>query len=632
MSERIAGGSEGSQRDWLGEGRRLARTRFVWLAFALAIVCALITARALRAGAFRDDDFVNIGLRQDAGLGMTTFFATPELRDHLNPAAGGLSWLIGALGPEWWMAQWFAALLVGLIVVLGALVVRELTESPIVALGAASMLGTSSVVVSTAGWWTTASSGLTMIAAALATILLALRWRRSRATKWLVLSWLLQLLACAFSDRAVIIPLLVWVLLVLPPSSDAPTVRRLLDRTRSALPLLAGLFAIAISQVVLTVLLAKANTSGGLSYFANAPVGTWVEVALNWWGRGVSATVINDFSGPTEGQDLVGIKPQWGFSLAGGLLLIGALLIGTVRNRSSAMIWLAFILLTTISGLQIAAGRLEVLGVEGIAAISRYQDLSLLFGVLLIPTAWAASGRPLPRRRWALGLLAGLAAVFAVVWLANLRSSVQGTQARIIAVASYSANLRNSISELSRNRSSLTVLDGHLPGFVVFQVPTTAGYNRIEKAARVISPNAKLPEVNLPSGTLWQADGTGALRPVRIGPQRQLSSTGRPCGRSAAQSSWLGPGSYAAQFPMAAPILNSMKTIMVSVELENSSSRGVIALTSSTEPLPLYVYEIASYPSGFRAVIPALSSSVTIGFWGGGGGCIKVKAAEVLSP
>lgn len=632
MSERVASGPEGSQRDWLGEGRRLARTRFVWLAFALAIVCALITARALRAGAFRDDDFVNIGLRQDAGLGMTTFFGTPELRDHLNPAAGGLSWLIGALGPEWWMAQWFAALLVGLIVVLGALVVRELTESPIVALGAAAMLGTSAVVVLTAGWWTTASSGLTMVAAALATILLALRWRRSRATKWLVLSWLLQLLACAFSDRAVIIPLLVWVLLVLPPSSDAPTLRRVLDRTRSALPLLAGLFAIAISQVVLTALLAKANTSGGLSYLASAPLVTWLEVVLNWWGRGVSATVINDFSGPTEGQEVIGIKPQWDFSLAGGLLLIGALLIGTVRNRSSAIIWLAFILLTTISGLQIAAGRLEVVGAEGIAAIPRYQDLSLLFGLLLVPTAWAASGRPLPRRGWGLSLLSGLTVVLAVVWLANLRSTVQGTQARIIAVASYSTNLRNSIIELSRDPSSRTVLDGYLPGFVVFQVPTTAGYNRIEKAARIISPNAKLPPVNQPNGALWQADGTGVLRPVRIGPQRQLSSTSPACGLNVATSNAFGPGSYGAQFAMATPIRNSLKPIMVSVELRNPSPRGTVALVSAGEFLPSYVYDIVSYPRGFRAVVPALTSSVTLSFWGGGGGCIKVKAAKVLSP
>ena len=337
MSEQVASGPRGSNRDWLGAARRVARGRFVWLAFAVAILCALITARALRAGAFRDDDFVNIGLRQDVGLGMTTFFGTPELRDHLSPAAGGLSWLIGALGPEWWMAQWFAALCVGLIVVLGALVVRELTDSPIVALGAASLLGTSAVIIVTAGWWTTTSSGLTMLGAALATIIFALRWRRSRAIKWLVLSWLSQLLACAFSDRAVMIPLLVWVLLVLPPSSDAPTLRRVLERTRSALPLLAGLFAIAMSQVVLTALLAKANTSGGLSYLANAPLLTWLEVVVNWWGRGVSATVINGFSGPSEGQEVLGIKPQWGFSLAGGLLLLVALLVGTVRNRSSAM-------------------------------------------------------------------------------------------------------------------------------------------------------------------------------------------------------------------------------------------------------------------------------------------------------
>lgn len=632
MSEQVASGPKGSNRDWLGAARRVARGRFVWLAFAVAILCALITARALRAGAFRDDDFVNIGLRQDVGLGMTTFFGTPELRDHLNPAAGGMSWLIGALGPEWWMAQWFAALCVGLIVVLGALVVRELTDAPIVALGSASLLGTSAVLVATAGWWTTASSGLTMLCAALATILFALQWRRSRAIKWLVLSWLSQLLACAFSDRAVVVPMLVWVLLVLPPSSDAPTLRRVLDRTRSAFPLLAGLFAIAISQVVVTALLAKANTSGGLSYFANAPLATWLEVVLNWWGRGVAATVINDFSGPTEGQEVVGLKPQWGFSLAGGLLLLVALLVGTVRNRPSAIIWLAFILLTTISGLQIAAGRLEVVGAEGIAAIPRYQDLSLLFGLLLVPTAWAASGRPLPRRGWGLSLLSGLVVVFALVWLANLRSTVQGTQARIIAVASYSTNLRNSIIELSRDPSSATVLDGYLPGFVVFQVPTTAGYNRIEKAARIISPNAKLPPVNQPNGALWLVDANGVLRPVRIGPQRQLSSTSPACALSVATSNAFGPGSYGAQFAIATPIRNSLKPIMVSVELRNPSARGTIALVSAGEFLPSHVYDIASYPRGFRAVIPALTSSVTISFWGGGGGCLKVKAAKVLSP
>lgn len=632
MSEQVASGPEGSNRDWLGDWQRVARSRFVWLAFALATVCALITARALRAGAFRDDDFVNIGLRQDVGLGMTTFFGTPELRDHINPAAGGMSWLIGALGPEWWMAQWFAALCVGLIAVLGALVVRELTDAPIVALGTASLLGTSAVIVVTAGWWTTASAGLAMLCAALATILFALQWRRSRAIKWLVFSWLSQLLACAFSDRAVIIPLLVWVLLILPSSSDAPTLRRILERTRSAFPVLAGLFAIAISQVVATALLAKANTSGGLSYFANAPLATWLEVVLNWWGRGVAATDINDFSGATEGQEVVGLKPQWGFSLAGGLLLLVALLVGTVRNRSSATIWLAFVLLTTISGLQIAAGRLEVVGAEGIAAIPRYQDLSLLFGLLLVPTAWAAAGRPLPQRGWGLSLLSGLVVVLAVVWLANLRSTVQGTQARIIAVASYSTNLRNSIIELSRDPSSSTVLDGYLPGFVVFQVPTTAGYNRIEKAARIISPSAKLPPVNQPKGALWLADASGVLRPVRIGPQRQLSSTSPACALSVATSNAFGPGSYGAQFAMATPIQNSLKPIMVSVELRNPSASGTVALVSAGEFLPSYVYDIASYPRGFRAVVPALTSSVTISFWGGAGGCIKVKAAKVLSP
>ncbi len=632
MSEQVASGSEGSKRDWLEEGWRFARTRFVWLAFALAIVCALITARALRAGAFRDDDFVNIGLRQDAGLGMTTFFGTPELRDHLNPAAGGLSWLIGALGPEWWMAQWFAALCVGLIVVLGALVVRELTGSPIVALGAASMLGTSSVVVLTAGWWTTASSGLTMIAAALATILFALRWRRSRAIKWLVLSWLSQLLACAFSDRAVMIPLLVWVLLILPPSSDAPTVRRVLDRTRSALPLLAGLFAIAISQVVLTALLAKANTSSGLSYFANAPVGTWVEVALNWWGRGVSATVINKFSGPTEGQELVGIKPRWGFSLAGGLLLLGALLIGTVRNRSSAMIWLAFIFITTLSGFQIAAGRLEVMGAEWIAAVPRYQEMSLLAGLLLIPTAWVASGRPVPRRRWTLALLSGVVSLFAVVWLINLRVTVQATQARIIAVASYSGNLRNSISELARNPAGSAVLDGYLPDFVVFQVPTTSGYNRVERAASILAPGVRSQRFGALEGELWQADLTGTLRPVSTSAPRALLDGKAFCLRSAAGSVLFGPGSSAAQFPVPKSTRASLRSILVTVERRGASPIGTVALTPAGQLLPLYVYEIARYRRGFRAVIPALSSSVTIGFWGGGGGCIKVKASEILSP
>ena len=614
----------------IAAAERFAAKHFLGLVFAVAVACALISVRASRGGSFRDDDLVNIGYSQDTGFSIDSWLGPARFREHLVPGASLVHKLIAAVGPEWWMAQLAAAVLVAILVLGIALTVRAITESPWFAIGTSTLVGTSVVVVSTANWWTAAAVHLPMLCAAAFTTFAALRWLQTRSKAWFAVAIAGQLLACSFSDRAVPVPLMIAVVLVAAGSRTIrPTTKQVWADLKAALPLIVGLFAVVLLQIALTLMLSSAETANpALTGALHTGHAVWTEVVRYWWEIGVAATVLNSWAAVVP--DAMDAALTTGG--AAGLALIAIVAGLTIRSTKAALIWAALAILVTVSGIQIAFGRLIYVGPQVLALVPRYQELTVLFIAFLVPAAWVASGKPLPRSRPAAIMLAGVAAAFAVSWLAHLRTDIRGGQPHVIAAATYARTMKASLQWWEKQPGPKTLLEERVPGEVVFAVPATQGYNFASRVARVFAPDAVVPPLNAINGRLLRLDQGGSLREVRSGPSSRLHLKKLGGGRASPAAVWGTAGGYWIPARVPTSVASSGHAILLRVELAKSGGVGSVGVLA-VGAWPSYELAQDKYPHGFRVVMPAGTSNIELQLWHGASTCVtSIEAAPILYP
>ncbi len=619
-----------TRRGRIAAAEAFGAKHFLGLVFAVAVACALISVRASRGGSFRDDDLVNIGYSQDTGFSLDSWLGPAKFREHLVPGASLMQKLMAAFGPEWWMAQLAAAILVAILVIGVALTVRAITRSPWFSIATSALVGTSVVVISIANWWTAASLHLPMLCAAAFTTFAALRWLETRSKSWFAIAIAGQLLACSFSDRAVPVPLMIAVVLVAAGSTTIrPTAKQVWADLKAALPLIVGLSAVVLLQIALTLMPSGAKTSNpALTEALHTGHAVWKEVVRYWWEIGVAATVLNSWE--AVAPDAMDAALTTGG--AAGLALIAIVAGLTIRSTKAALIWAALAILVTVSGIQIAFGRLLYVGPQLVAGVPRYQELTVLFIALLVPSAWAASGKPLPRSRPAAITLAVVAAAFAISWLAHLRSDIRGAQPHVIEAATYARTMRASLEWWEKQPGPKTLLDERVPGEVVFAVPATQGYNFAARAARVFAPDALVPPLNAINGRPLRFDQGGALREVRSGPSRSLRLKAPGCGRASPAAVWATAGGYSVPARVPTSVATDGHAILLRVVLAKSQGVGSVGVLA-VGAWPSYEMAQDKYPDGFRVVMPAGTSNIELQLWHGASTCVSsIEAAPILYP
>ncbi len=623
-------GGHPTRHGHIAAAERFAAKHFLGLVFAVAFVCALISVRASRGGSFRDDDLVNIGYSQDTGFSLDSWLGPSKFREHLVPGASLVHKLIAALGPEWWMAQMAAAILVAILVLGIALSVRAITESPWFAIATSALVGTSVGVISIASWWTATSVHLPMLCAAAFTTFAALRWLETRSKSWFAVAIAGQLLACSFSDRAVPVPLMIAIVLVAAGSTTIrPTAKQVWADVKAALPLIVGLFAVVLLQIALTLMLSSPETSNpALTGALHTGHAVWKDLVRYWWEIGVTATVLNSW-GVVVPDAMDAALTTGG---AAGLALIAIVAGLTIRSAKAALIWAGLAVLVTVSGVQIAFGRLFYVGPQWLAGVPRYQELTVLFIAVLVPAAWAASGKPLPRSRPAAIALAVLAAAFAVSWLAHLRTDIRGAQPQVIAAATYARTMKASLQWWEKQPGPKALLDERVPGEVVFAVPATQGYNLASRAARVFAPDAIVPPLNAINGRLLRLDQGGSLREVRSGSSRSLRLKAPGCWRASPTAVWGTAGRYSVPAQIPASVSTDGRAILLRVVLAKSQGVGSVGVLA-VGAWPSYELPQDKYPDGFRVVMPAGTSNIELQLWHGSSTCVSsIEAAPILYP
>ena len=619
-----------TRRGRIAGAERFAAKHFLGLVFAVAVACALISVRASRGGSFRDDDLENIGYSQDTGFSLDSWLGPPKFREHLVPGASLMHKLMAAFGPEWWMAQLASAVLVAILVFGIALTVRAITQSPWFSIATSALVGTSVVVISIANWWTAASVHLPMLCAASFTTFAALRWLETRSKAWFVGAIAAQLLACSFSDRAVPVPLMIAVVLIAAGSRTIrPTPRQVWADLRAAAPLIVGLFAVVLLQIGMTLMLSSAETSNpALTGALHTGHAVWKDLVRYWWEIGVAATVLNSW-GVVVPDAMDAALTTGG---AAGLALIAIVAGLTIRSAKAALIWAALAVLVTVSGVQIAFGRLIYVGPQWLAGVPRYQELTVLFIAVLVPAVWAASGKPLPRSRPAAIAIAVLAAAFAATWLAHLRTDIRGSQPHVIAAATYARTMKASLQWWEKQPGPKTLLDERVPGEVVFAVPATQGYNFASRVARVFAPDAMVPPLNAINGRLLRLDQGGSLREVRSGPSRRLRLKAPGCGRASAAAVWGTAGGYWIPAQVPTSVATDGHAILLRVTLAKSRGVGSVGVLA-VGGWPSYELGQDKYPDGFRVVMPAGTSNIQLQLWHGASTCVtSIEAAPILYP
>jgi len=616
--ERLQGESQNTRR--LGVVEEFASVHLRLLTLAIAVLGALAMVRAARVGAFRHDDFMLIGLGQDYGLSFTSLFGKPEYFEHLVPSSYALSWLMGALGPQWSIAVGFSAVLIMVLTVLVVNLARALGGSALVALAAGAAVATSLVYESMALWWPSESQQLTMLCCAAATGLFALRWIQTKSRAAFALAVLGQVAACSLYDRAQIVPVIIFFwLTVATPTSDALTRVGFAKRARDAAPIVGALLAVALLQLAVTLSLPGLN-SGNLSGALKITPREWWDVAVDWWGIGVGSVAWNRF--PSAWEPWKAAKLYDSAATVGGLAVLVALALATIRNKRSAAIWVSAAALISLSGVQVAALRVGFTGPVGLALTPRYQELTVLILATFIPAAWAAAGRPAPRSSAALAALSVVAVIAVAGWLINLRDGLPAQQIAPLRAATYTRNFKNSLWLWDKTHRATTFLDQRIPQDVIYRVPSTEDYNYYSKAARIMAAGLAIPPPNKLTGVLLAADREGVLRSPSIGPNHRVGPTHKTCRYSKRSADWLQPGSVVVPFQVPSALTKSGRAMVLSVRLSETTAQGKVFVMSSVSSWPVIELQLTVYPNGFRTLLPARSSSSSVQFALGAGGCV----------
>lgn len=599
----------------LGTETSVVSRRFVGLAALTSLVCGALLAFLIRNAWFANDDFQNLSEADSKGLTLE-YLLWPTVKTRFSPGHRLLDWIVLEWpGNKWVAVMVMTGLFLALATFLAAMFVREITRSPIVALSSAALLGTWVGWVRVGSWWTAAAHLLPVTALSIGALLAIVLWdRRGRRARHLIFATALTIAALSFSVRGVLIPLVAAViLLIATPETKSLSLRGLRDRLVVSWPpllttgLAAALFAFIESQ-----------TPVNKGHPPVRDVAAWAELMQKWVTNGPPAMAMNQVP-------FTDIDP---FQMTVGVALIAILLVATIRGSRSAWIWVCIGGLVVFFGAQVGWGRLDYLG-SAIALDARFREGDVLVACLLIPTAWACSGRPRPAGTAQLAA-AGLAALaVSVLWLANyaigareIQEATQPSPANpgVIPLQTFNRIKQTLPPALAAKPSSTLVNISRPSGFI--PGPGIKAEFGIDGILATL-----LPEVRV---SRWQPDGPailigddGTSRSLETVRKTKVPGRWPLCLDSSPGSRWLGTGSAGTTIEL--PPAQGKNTRLLTVRLNETRRPGRLAfafLPSLNDGLPEFVPRIDRRREGLRLPLPKYAREVGLVAWGGLQTCI----------
>jgi len=598
----------------------------------IGLASAALTGALAGGSGFFLDDFWTLGEGRDRGLTLH-YLVLPVTGDHIHPGRRLADWAVLSIGPEWWVAAAFMTLCLAATVVLAGIVVREISGSHWAGLLCAAMLGGSIAFLRSSVWW---SSGVQEFPAAFLTlvmILAAVRYEKAR-NAWLVfLSAASFFIALCFFDKYTSMAAVACVLvLVARPPERSLSTADVWKRAQNYWQLIAALVAVAALITVIWLL----GVDGGHDPFGpkvrGASLGSWLGFLGSWWAHGVGGVMLNTNS--AIGGNL-GLDPTPSIDNLSwvGLILLALLAASTIRGSRAAAIWICALLVITLNAIVVGAGRLGQFD-RAYLLDPRYQDLTVLTLILLVPAAWRASGKP-----WLRGgagrviCVVGLACL-AGVWVINGRQAINEWARLPRAAGAYATIFKSSLEAVDLANPDLTILDEAAPNTVVGPLAASP-YNATGKLATLIAPDVNF-SVNQPVGPAvrFLPDGTAQLvSPTHV---TRLTLSKPSCGTASASADWHNPGAFTTQAWKTNATHRTSADSLYAVTLRDTKSKGQIAVFPTGSLYPIATLSLAEYPRGTRVLIPSErnnaigAAGVTIKFWKGASGCVtQVTSAQL---
>lgn len=599
---------------------RLSGSHFQLLAALISIGCGALLAFLIRTGWFSEDDFSNLSTAKRMGLSVSYLFK-PLFGTRLSPGHRFLDWVVVQWqGHEWAAVVFISAVCMAGMTYLAAILVRQVTDRPLVALIASGLFGTWIGWMVIGLWWPTSSHTFPAVLLMLATLCLALRWDAKRTKSLLLAVLLTTAAAMLFSSRAAITPGIMAVLLVLGgPGAKSVSVREFVQRVRATWPPIALSLLAAATFVYFESRTSGARRGGIPDGFpvsglpAKPDVEAWLTMIRIWMIDAQAAFSLNRVPSLEQSAFRTTIP---------GVIVAGALAACTIRGSRSALIWAAGLVLILVCAAQVGWLRLRVVGIS-IAVQPRYHEGDIAVLLALIPAAWAASGWPSPRGKlqlWAAGLVGAAVVVLWTLALAvgahQVRSEPSLLNKGDIPKATIQT-LRATFPNAIRGSSSPTLINTEIP---LGLRPTLDA--ELPEILSVFVPGYRISKWEFVGDPIY-IDERGAASRIQSGRSVPIPRALNRCLTSEPGSDWLDPGSATAD--LALPQSASGAIRVLSLELTRTRSQGVISiafLPSSNENYPEVLVPLTTRRRGLRAAVPAWATSAKLAIWGGASTCL----------
>lgn len=594
-----------------GESAGAGPGRYRLAVAALAGVSGAAVAAYASQSGFESDDFTNLNEAHRWGLGWK-LLTTPVFGNRVAPGHRFFDWLVLQLpGHERTLAVGFEALGVAASTALIAVFVRRLTASRPAALLTAAIWGSSFVWLGTSRWWWASGHIIGQTAFSIPSLIFVLRWQASRRWTDLVGAFAFLCAAWLFSPRAVIVPLIAFVLLVVvaPPTRSIDW-REAFRRLRSTWFVPAGMLVFSAAYTYFDI---KSEPAGSFGY----PSGSqWASLVWHWVVDGLGGLAVNAVPVPTHLPALDVIV---------GWLVLLAVAASTIRGSRSLLVWVSALSIVAVCGIQVGYQRLIQYGMAVIMAEPRYHEGDMLVMATLIPAAWLAAGKPVPGTARRRRILAGVIGAFFVLWIANGISSIDQLRAtdKSPRAGRTLENIRRTLPAVTSEVPSATLTTYSEPVGL-----NSTGYLQLPLTLGTFVPQARIDVGRLGGTPIWINDDGIASRLI-LGPATSLLGDPPACLRSAPRSTMFSPGQAVASFPL--PPAKSGRIRVVTVRTGPTAVRGVLAVIfrPSVDGYPVFYTRPEAANPGFTISAPATQGELQVLAWGGFSACFtEVSVAQ----
>ena len=607
---------------------------FIQLALAIGLLSGALVAFGTRHGWFQIDDFPILNEAHDRGLSLD-FLLSPVMNERFSPGHRVIQWIVlQAPGNEWLVVIVTSSLLVGVSSLLLAVLVRQITGEPLLALACGAVFGSWSGWTAISLWFGTAALTLPTIALMIAALIISVRWDRSRRKVDLFTAALLLLLACCFSVRAVILPPLLLILLVLAtPSTRSITVADIWQRMKSVRALLIVAFLIPVPFVVL-----DAKATGTVSEATSPAAHDWLELSWHWILDGVGAVVLNaqpSVAGHPATTGAIGVVAEPGLSgqpatvwAVAGICLLVLLAASTIRGTRSATVWVAMLGLLLLCGLEIGYARLGQLGLMIVSPL-RYHEADLLVIGVLAPAAWVASGKPFPRSGGARKLFTASAIVLAGLWLLSGARTVHSLHQADIGPRTRAAveAMRETVPPIISGTTKASLIDTRSPTSLSF-----AGDRELPRTIKTFVTSAPFSLFDR-SGIPFIVDNNGFAHQLAISRTQLRWNVSPFCLNTTRSSHFFGPGSAGTKVDLPAT-LPAGRRLVLTLKFAVSRAEGRMAIFFLPSRTGFSDAEIQAdqVASGLRIIVPETATAISLSAWGGLRACLKSASLNVSTP